>query len=302
MWIKLIITAITLSLLFDESFKLRDKLSVQNRKIIVLPVLIILAIFSVTDVIIQVNEGDALVEKANKIIIQSDTLISNTNSIISDLEKNIESIEESGRSIIAIDSVLQGVRDSVSSQVVIIKKAVNKSAELVRLEEKKFMQDEANIVVYTNEISLQNNSKDSTFFDVKFDFRNLGKRNATEIKFENRAFIYNTVLKSVQSININDSFFNSMLAVSSKGSLSNMIPIAKDKLCNKFNVLIFVIKCEYKDAVTNKSITYMQHFLSEDIIKGSETKLKFTADYNRAETINKGILNDGFGDYLIPIE
>ncbi len=136
MWIKLIITIVTLFLLFDEYFKIFDKVIKKNRRRVVLLILAVLAVFSLIDVIIQVNEGENLVKKANTIIIQSDSLIGNTNSIIKDLERNIEKVEKSGKNIVVMDSVLRQVRDTVDNQVELLKRATKKSIELVRLEEK----------------------------------------------------------------------------------------------------------------------------------------------------------------------
>ena len=182
MWIKLVITFVTLFLLFDEYFKVIDKIQKNYRRKILLTSIAILSILSIVDVILEVKDGKVLVEKANKIILQSDTLISNTNFIITDLDKNIKSVEKTGKSIIEIDSVLKGVRDSVSNQVNILKNVVDDSKELIRLEKQKFEQDQAKIIAFNTNVLFKKSKADSTLFDIDYKVTNNGLRNAIDIK------------------------------------------------------------------------------------------------------------------------
>ncbi|WP_248722611.1 hypothetical protein [Seonamhaeicola sp. ML3] len=221
-------TIITLFLLFDEYLRVIDRVAKKSRRRVVLSVLAVLSVFSLVDVIIEVNEGDALVEKANQIIIQSDTLLSNTNSIIDDLEKNIKSVEESGESIVSIDSLLKQVKDTVSSQVELLKSAVNKSVELVELEEMRFKQDEAMIDILSSDVRLEKNEIDSSFFNIKYSFRNFEKRYAVNLKFEDKILLYNKIVNTFQVIHFQETFFPD-LSSKTYGNTSKKINTDKNK-------------------------------------------------------------------------
>lgn len=300
MWIKLIITIVTLFLLFDEYFKVIEKVRKKNRRKLVLSVLAVLSIFSLVDVIIEVNEGNDLVEKANKIIIKSDTLISNSNTIITDLKVNIKSVEESNNSIIAIDSVLKSVRDTVSSQVEIIKETASKSAELVRLEEKKFKADEAKIDIFTNEIRLVSNVLDPSFVDLSYDYRNIGKRYACNIKFSTVFLLYNKVLKDFYIDNIQNTFVTGDLSKNSIGGFKRKLKWKKEIIkTGNYSLLLFV-KCQYQDVITKNKITYKGHFMAMDL-KELTTNFGVIVDYKFAKDINKVLINNDLEEFLIDV-
>lgn len=301
MFVKLLVTFVSLFLLIDEYFKVLDKIGKRKRKIILLLALVILSIVSIIDVVTEVNEGNALVEKANNIIIKSDTLITNTNTIISDLEKNIESVEESNKSIVAIDSVLKGVRDTVSKQVEIIKTTAIKSAELVRLEEKKFKADEARLDIFTNEIRLVNNVLDSSFVDISFDYRNIGERFAGNIKFSTILLLYNRVLKDFHIDSIGNAYFSGDLGKKSFGTLNRKLVWEKETIITGNYYLLFIIKCQYKDLISNKKLTYKNHFIAKEL-KILETKFGVIVDYEFAINLNKRLIEKGLDDFLIDLK
>ncbi|NJX14233.1 hypothetical protein [Tamlana crocina] len=290
----------SLFLLADEYFKLLDKVEKSKRRIILLCSLVLLSIVSIIDVITEVNDGKELVDKANKIIGQSDTLISQTNSIIVDLSKNIESVQQSNKSIVAIDSVLKGVRDTVSNQVEIIKSTAKKSAELIRLEEKKFMADQADIDVFTNEVRLINNSVDSTFFDIQFDFRNLGMRTATNIEFKGKVLLYNKILQDFQIQDFKGWYFSENLTSRTKGTIGKKLKWKKEEIITGNYYMIFIVKSFYQDLISKRKLSYTGHFLATDL-KNEETKFNLTIDYEYAKGLNERLREKGLKEYSIDL-
>lgn len=302
MWIKLTITIVTLLLLFDEYFKVIDKVRKSNRRKIILIALAILSFLSLVDVVIEVNEGDELVKKANKIISQSDTLISNTNSIIMDLGVNIKSVEKTGKSIIGIDSVLKGIRDSVSSQVEILKNVISKSVELVKLEELKFEQDEAKIIAENSDILLVENKFDSTLFSIKYYVINKGIRKAVNINFNFLLLLYKKSLDQFSIIiDSGNSYFSEDIVSNTKGGLTIDTHIIKEKLVNDFDTIILILKCEYQDAIFKKILNYKGDFIAKQL-KSPDIEFHFLADYEFAKKINQVLIKKNHKEYLIDLD
>jgi len=252
MWIKLAITLITLFLLFDEYFKVIENIKKKNRRKILLIALSLLSILSLIDIIIEVNDGKELVQKANNILLKSDTLINQSNVITADLKDNIESVKETGKSLIGIDSVLKGVRDSVSNQVEILNDAFNKSKQLVDLEQQIFDSKRPNI--FLDNVEFVSAREDSTRFNIKYRIINKGERVAT--------------IKSIQTIFLGLSLRNKYLQhftnptdtkldeykIPFEGSLPIIFKadIPKLEIIEKADNGIFVLKVDYIDSDTNK--------------------------------------------------
>ncbi len=300
MWIKLIITIVTLFLLFDEYFKIFDKVIKKNRRRVVLLILAVLAVFSLIDVIIQVNEGENLVKKANTIIIQSDSLIGNTNSIIKDLERNIEKVEKSGKNIVVMDSVLRQVRDTVDNQVELLKRATKKSIELVRLEEKKFEQDEAKIYIPTISMKIVNNKDlDTSYYYFKFNYMNVGERTGTKLNFDIKGLYFDD-FSDYRVFNLP---MLSMEDIPARGGqqVFRKVNLDKSLFFSKNHWLLFSINCSYQDKITEKKISYKTVLISSKL-KGEETKFVQIIDEVFANNINRKLFKLGLHDYLIEIK
>jgi hypothetical protein len=299
MWIKIIITFITLLLLFDEYFKVVDKVKKRNKRKIILTSLAVLSVLSLIDVIKEVNDGNALVQKANKIIIQSDTLLSNTNSIIRGLGKNIQSINKTGESIVKIDSVLINIRDSISNQVEVLQNVVNQSRELVQFEKLKFKQDEARIVLYNTDILLAKNKTDSTLFSIKFKVINTGIRKAIDINFSSKILYYNNNLDYFLSPNdFGKFYFLEDLSNKSKGGYTINSNLSKEYIINNFNTIIFIFKCEYKDSITKKSISYKRCFIANQLFF-DKINFYLLNNIDLSKKINKELIKNKYDDFLI---
>ncbi|MGB3152594.1 MAG: hypothetical protein WBB27_18205 [Maribacter sp.] len=299
MWIKLIITIVTLFLLFDEYFKVVDKAKKRNKRKILLIALSVLSILSLVDVIQEVNEGEILVKKANKILIQSDTLISNTKQITSNLKKNIESVEDASVSINKIDGVLKEVRDTLSNQVDILKESVQKSREIVRLEKLQFEQEEAKITAYTNNINGTRNELDSTIVQIDYNFSNEGIRKATQLKFSGKLMYHvkGTNEFILQPNVINQNFLED-LASKTRGGGKTTIKFTDEISRHKFGALILVLKCDYVDAISKKKLTYRGYFISENL-NSEIINFKIPLDLTFQKEIDNFLRMEGLSDFII---
>lgn len=302
MFIKLFIIIISFLLLFNETFKILDKFKKKHKRLILLISLSLMFFLSIADIINEVNESNDLIQKANTIINQSDTVIKNTNSIIIDLDENIKSLEKTSKSIVKIDNSLKGVEDTLSNQVIILKNAVEKSKELVKLEELKFIQDQAIMISYNKNITLTKNIKDSTKSTFKYRINNEGKRTSEIIELNAKLYYYTIATRELLNIELNQK--------NELSSLNNEIPyksfiereheLTWRKAPNKFDALVFVLNCQYKDVVSNKSIPYNGYFIAKNL-KSDTISFSILNDFEFATKLNDRLLKDNLKDYLIDL-
>jgi hypothetical protein len=302
MWIKLAITIITLFLLFDEYFKVVDKVKKKNRRKIILTALGFLSVLSLIDVFIEVKENDELVEKANTIISQSDTLISNTNSLNSDLQKNIKSVEASGQSIKLIDSLLNDVKNNVYSQVDILDNVVNKSKELLALEELKFKQDESKVISYNSDVILKKNDSDSTLYEIRYLVINSGIRKAIDLKIEDKTLLYNEESNKFTLLDISENTFFSQelqeLPYNTKLGQSIRLRSHSKKLLQEFDRIFLIVKCVYKDGLTGKRLVYYGHFISDDL-SSPNVKFTFLGDKTYTDKLNQKLGQENLKEFML---
>lgn len=299
MWIKLAITIITLFLLFDEYFKVVDKVKQKNRRKIILISLGFLSVLSLIDVFIEVKENEELVVKANTIISQSDTLISNTNSLNSDLQKNIKSVEMSGQRLKLIDSLLNDVKNNVYNQVDILNHVVDKSKKLLVLEELKFKQDESKIISYTSDVILKKNDSDSTFYEIRYLVINSGIRKAIDLKFEDKTLLYNEESNKFTLLNISENtFFYQELPYNTKLGQSIRLRSHSKKLLQEFNRIFLIIKCVYKDGLTGKQLVYYGHFISDDL-SSPNVKFTFLGDKTYTDKLNQKLGQENLKEFML---
>ncbi|RKN83355.1 hypothetical protein [Ulvibacterium marinum] len=287
MWIKLVITVITILLLFDEYFKVIEKVKKKNRRKILLIALALLSILSLVDVVIEVNEGNELIQKANNIIKKSDTLISQSNVITNDLHENIESVKETGESLAGIDSVLKGVRDSVSNQVEILKAAVIKSKELFRLEQQKFELDKPNLIIPSGQVLLVDSNINNNGYDITFIVHNFGNRAAKDIQIQALA-----LLSSNQFIDFDEGKFNTETSgtPTMPGTLQTtankrlVFNIPKIRFDNENFGIFLVFKISYLDEATG-----ILHQANQFMTYNSKKSFESPFDDAKQSQINKVI-------------
>ncbi|MFD2727727.1 hypothetical protein [Hyunsoonleella rubra] len=302
MWVKLIITFITLLLLFDETFKVIEKVSSKYKRRVLLAFLIVLSVLSIFDVVNEVNEGDELIEKANTIIRQSDTLTVNTRLIEEDLRKNIESVKETGKSLAKIDSVLKGVRDSVSDQVEILKGAVEKSKELVRLEEVKFRQNEAKLIINSKKAYLIRDTINSSMLEFKYTFENKGQRDAKNIKPVVKIYYYRSSKDELNSINmkrINDQILP--LKMANSDGIDQWFSLKININPNELDKVIFVLGINYTDDFSYRRLKTCAYLVGENLTEDT-IDLVLLNDRYMSRLLNKKLSEDALHDYLIELK
>ncbi|MBC3758781.1 hypothetical protein H7U19_10230 [Hyunsoonleella sp. SJ7] len=302
MLIKFIIVVISSLLLVNESFGILEKFKKKNKKIILIIVLALLFVFSIIDVINTVREGDELLEKANTIIRQSDTLTVNTRLIEEDLRKNIESVKETGKSLAKIDSVLKGVRDSVSDQVEILKGAVEKSKELVRLEEVKFRQNEAKLIINSKKAYLIRDTINSSMLEFKYTFENKGQRDAKNIKPVVKIYYYRSSKDELNSINmkrINDQILP--LKMANSDGIDQRFSLKININPNELDKVIFVLGINYTDDFSYRRLKTCAYLVGENLTEDT-IDLVLLNDRYMSRLLNKKLSEDALHDYLIELK
>lgn len=170
------------------------------------------------------------------------------------LKTNLDKLDKTGTSILKMDSILVGVRDSLSKQVFILKSAFQKSKELVRLETIKFEIEKPNFGVF--DLVFSPNKPDSTNINFRFTFINKGIRHASQIKIKHLLIGLQTNKKEVEIINKHDLLLlDSKISPQIKIQTFNEISVigeSLEELNEKSEFLIFILKYEFKENYSSK--------------------------------------------------
>jgi hypothetical protein len=128
-WLKLIVTLLTFALAAIEFdfFKKFEKDKIKKRWIGALFVSLIL--FTIWDSTKESIDNSKESEKRD-ILIKEDSI--RAAKIITNLENSLDSIAITKNEIVKVDSVLNGVKDSLQKQVILLNEATKKSKELLR--------------------------------------------------------------------------------------------------------------------------------------------------------------------------
>lgn len=209
--------------------------------------------------------------------------------ILTNLEINLGSISDTRNEIMAVDSLLGRVRDTLQNQVALLNQVVNKSKELLSLETKKFSLEKPNLDIY--DIKIVKNIMDTTEYELSLKIINYGKRIASQIEYSSILVPYNAKTNQKNIYLPTESLKNRKISeiLGEPGTFKNLIikfHFNKLEVVDTYGSLFFIARLKYLDASTNKIEDSKYFFNAKFINKGDETfydanptEIKWVSDY-----------------------
>ena len=288
-WLKMIVTVLTFALAAIEfGFLIKiKKQTLKKRWIGILFVSLIL--FTVWDTTKESYDNSEAETKRDSLI-TVDSL--RAAQILTNLEINLDSLSGTRKEIMAVDSLLGNVRDTLQNQVALLSQAVQKSKELNDLETQRFALGRPNLLV--QDVKLSKSTIDSTKHDIVCLVYNYGKRKATEIEYETILVSYNrkTSQKNIYFSNdlSNIKRMNHLVGEAKiPRRLIIMFQVNKSEIIDVYGGLMFIVNLKYLDAATGKVEVDNHFFTARHIGIGDETffdahprEIKILSDYLRS--------------------
>lgn len=224
-------------------------------------------------------------ERDNKeLVTTAENILESTKTINKGLENNLFLVKESDAQIRRLKNVLDNVKDSISSQVSLLGKAVNKSKELVDLELQRQSANSPFIVWDLKRSGVKKDSANNINY-ITTAFRNKRSRTAENVELFEKYIFYNGINKEYYFVNSkvkNVDKFNTLYDITGMpndydfdNSAAYYLNSYPDFNLNHFksehDKLLFVYTLKYSDAMTGN------HKISKVItLFKSNNKMLFT--------------------------
>ena len=210
------------------------------------------------------------------------------NIVDTNVKTTFDTILETKKEILEIDSVLKLIKLDLKEQLVIIKEAVSNAKELNEIELNKYLGDAPQLIFMGgSDIFI----KDSIITKIKYRFDNKGKRPATKVRTRLDMFIYNENDKILKTFGTDQDFLNNKFESSQNITTSTpfflvinkQIPL--DFFSNTKNSLVSLVTIEYYE-VNSKSSTLLNIFIQSKDLKDG----KFQYNNEPSSNIINGVV------------
>ena len=255
-WIKIFITLISITIALLEVWDFKKKESKNWKKlfktkkfliIILFVPLILMSIWDTTKESIDISKADKKNDSINRL--RTDR----AEKLLRNVENSFNGITDTRDEILQVDSILNLVKDSLQSQVVLLKVAIEKSKELEKIERRKFIEGQPNITIYSKDTKISYD--DLANIKIEFTYANSGKRTAKNIRYISRAILVDVANQEILSMDRKIGSpeirkFNEMPPVSAD-SYKTYFPLytkfTKEKFVDNDNYWIVLTRFFYED-------------------------------------------------------